>query len=511
MTRLHGIDVSSHNGYIDVAKYDFVIIRACWGTHTDSKLDYWVNECEKKKTAYGLYIYSYGLSYEDGKSEAEFLLATIQTKNLKPSVGVWFDMEDADHYKLKRGALNKTVITDVCKGFIDEFKKSGYYYGIYSTRIWFRDYMPTIKCNKWIAHWDSNNGQVGSDLSGECDIHQYTSVPFDKDICFKDFEHFKKKGSVKEVENVGKLMTSQREGIQDFLCPFKKLYITQGTGVGTHIGTQAIDVVNGNGAKAPYYAPADLMCFATYPSNGQAMWVTQNKVRCPNGYIGHVVMCTAHDETLNFGAGFKIKQGQQIGNMGNAGNSLGIHCHIQCAQTSDKSWTRNRYGVWHFNWEKDPTDIFYMDGVKILNYTNAGWKFISDEKAGKINYRAHCQTYGWMNWTKDGGIAGTTGRAKRMEALQIYTTDGTVIERVEAHMQKIGWKTYEAPSKDTVIGTTGQSRRLEALKIKTSKPCKMRAHVQNKGWTDWVDCDGKDMIGTTGKSLRLEAIEIKRV
>ena len=106
MTRLHGIDVSDHNGYIDVSKYDFVIIRACWGTHTDSKLDYWVNECNKKKTAYGLYLYSYGLSYEDGKSEAEFLLATIQTKNLKPSVGVWFDMEDADKYKLKRGALS---------------------------------------------------------------------------------------------------------------------------------------------------------------------------------------------------------------------------------------------------------------------------------------------------------------------------------------------------------------------------------------------------------------------
>jgi uncharacterized protein YjdB len=98
-----------------------------------------------------------------------------------------------------------------------------------------------------------------------------------------------------------------------------------------------------------------------------------------------------------------------------------------------------------------------------------------------------------------------------MEALQIYTTDGTVIEQVDAHMQSIGWKTYEAPSKDTVIGTTGKAKRLEALKINTSKPCKMRGHVQNKGWTDWVDCDGEAMIGTTGKSLRLEAIEIKRV
>lgn len=130
---------------------------------------------------------------------------------------------------------------------------------------------------------------------------------------------------------------------------------------------------------------------------------------------------------------------------------------------------------------------------------------------GNINYRVHCQTYGWLGYVYDGKMAGTTGKSKRVEAMQIYTTDGTVIEQVDAHMQSIGWKSYKAPSKSTIIGTTGQSKRLEALRIKTSKPCKMRGHVQNKGWTSWVDCNGKDMIGTTGKSLRLEAIEIKRV
>ena len=130
---------------------------------------------------------------------------------------------------------------------------------------------------------------------------------------------------------------------------------------------------------------------------------------------------------------------------------------------------------------------------------------------GNINYRVHCQTYGWLGYVYDGKMAGTTGKSKRVEAMQIYTTDGTVIEQVDAHMQSIGWKSYKAPNKSTIIGTTGQAKRLEALRIKTSKPCKMRGHVQNKGWTNWVDCNGKAMIGTTGKSLRLEAIEIKRV
>ena len=136
-------------------------------------------------------------------------------------------------------------------------------------------------------------------------------------------------------------------------------------------------------------------------------------------------------------------------------------------------------------------------------------------KTGRINYQAHVQNDGWQNPVCDGATAGTTGKSLRMEGLKIWTTDGTVVQEVNAHIQNIGWKKYSHPGKDTVIGTTGQSLRLEALIIKTSKPCKMRGHIQDKsdngGWTNWVDCDGKQMVGTEGQSRRLEAVEIKRV
>ena len=39
--------------------------------------------------------------------------------------------------------------------------------------------------------------------------------------------------------------------------------------------------------------------------------------------------------------------------------------------------------------------------------------------AGLVNYRAHVQSIGWQDWTKDGALSGTTGRALRVEALQI--------------------------------------------------------------------------------------------
>lgn len=34
-------------------------------------------------------------------------------------------------------------------------------------------------------------------------------------------------------------------------------------------------------------------------------------------------------------------------------------------------------------------------------------------------YRVHSQTYGWLGWAKDGADAGSTGLAKRAEAIEI--------------------------------------------------------------------------------------------
>ena len=36
-----------------------------------------------------------------------------------------------------------------------------------------------------------------------------------------------------------------------------------------------------------------------------------------------------------------------------------------------------------------------------------------------VEYRVHCQSYGWMSWKKNGETAGTTGKSKRIEAIQI--------------------------------------------------------------------------------------------
>ena len=36
-----------------------------------------------------------------------------------------------------------------------------------------------------------------------------------------------------------------------------------------------------------------------------------------------------------------------------------------------------------------------------------------------VYYRVHAQSYGWLNWAKNGEEAGTAGFAKRLEGIQI--------------------------------------------------------------------------------------------
>ena len=46
---------------------------------------------------------------------------------------------------------------------------------------------------------------------------------------------------------------------------------------------------------------------------------------------------------------------------------------------------------------------------------------LSDELALYFNiyYRVHSETYGWLDWAKNGEHAGTEGKSKRLEGIQI--------------------------------------------------------------------------------------------
>lgn len=110
-----------------------------------------------------------------------------------------------------------------------------------------------------------------------------------------------------------------------------------------------------------------------------------------------------------------------------------------------------------------------------------------------IYYRVQAQTYGWLGWVKNGAYAGTAGQAKRLEAIQIiimpktdYPTD------YEGFDGTIGGGFVDMGKNPTTNGSGAVS---------------YMTHVQSYGNQKWVS-DGS-ISGTSGEGKRLEAISIK--
>lgn len=119
-----------------------------------------------------------------------------------------------------------------------------------------------------------------------------------------------------------------------------------------------------------------------------------------------------------------------------------------------------------------------------------------DYLLGRTIFSGHIQNLGWQDGEQ---TIGTVGQSLRLEAVKI---DLPGIE-YRAHVQGLGWLDWVASGQ--VAGTTGESRRMEAIQI--IGPVMYRAHVQDIGWMSWVKSG--ETAGTTGQSKRLEAIEIK--
>ncbi len=105
---------------------------------------------------------------------------------------------------------------------------------------------------------------------------------------------------------------------------------------------------------------------------------------------------------------------------------------------------------------------------------------IDAPKGVTIKYRAHVRNYGWMSWvTADNKVntnfVGTTGEAKRMEALQIVAEGPEDYDiKYRAHVEDYGWLSWitagksidtATTQKGTYAGTTGEAKRIEAIQI----------------------------------------------
>lgn len=130
-----------------------------------------------------------------------------------------------------------------------------------------------------------------------------------------------------------------------------------------------------------------------------------------------------------------------------------------------------------------------------------------------IGYRTHVQSIGWQSYRYDGEMSGTSGKAKRLEAIQIKKINTDISGNIEyrTHIQSYGWeKSWK--KNGAMSGTSGQAKRLEAIQIRLTGDMAeqydvyYRVHAQSYGWLGWTS--NGESAGTEGLSKRLEAIEI---
>ena len=144
---------------------------------------------------------------------------------------------------------------------------------------------------------------------------------------------------------------------------------------------------------------------------------------------------------------------------------------------------------------------------------------VSGENTVNVAYRTHVQTYGWQGWKYNGQMSGTSGQAKRLEGICIKLTNkpysGNIV--YTTHVQTYGWEgnindvsTWK--QNGVMSGTSGRAKRLEAICINLTGEMAVhydvyyRVHAQTYGWLGWSKNGAP--AGTAGMAKRLEGIQI---
>lgn len=188
----YGLDVSENNGRIDWqavadAGQKFAIVRSSYGRYAkDDDFIRNVNGAHDADLQCGAYHYSYALTPEQARQEAQNCKQVIDDAGVLLELPVFFDMEDADGYKRNHGFdFSPENVTAICRAFLDEIKPLDC--GVYASLNWFENYIDwqSLGCAVWSAQWGA-----ADDIKGY--MWQYTSELniggklFDGDILYLD-------------------------------------------------------------------------------------------------------------------------------------------------------------------------------------------------------------------------------------------------------------------------------------------------------------------------------------
>lgn len=164
MYNLKGIDISRHQNpatypysQARAEGFSFAILRAGYGTSKDVAFEKHYSNCKNQGFNVGAYWYSYAVSVKEAQDEANAFLNAIKGKQFE--YPVYLDIEDP--YILKN--TSKSTRNAVISAFGKIIENAGYYFGVYTNRAWFDNYMSGADLNRsydwWIADWRGKDPQ----------------------------------------------------------------------------------------------------------------------------------------------------------------------------------------------------------------------------------------------------------------------------------------------------------------------------------------------------------------
>lgn len=167
---IEGIDVSENNDYLSQDSWNaiaamgikFAYIRSSYGrTGVDEQFQHNVACAHNAGLKVGAYHYGYGLNVEQAREEAEHCRQVIDDAGVLLELPVFYDLEDADHYKARHGfAFDPVEMTEMCRAFIDTI---GLDCGVYASYGWLQDYIDwrSLGCAIWNAQWNDHDDLKG--------------------------------------------------------------------------------------------------------------------------------------------------------------------------------------------------------------------------------------------------------------------------------------------------------------------------------------------------------------
>ena len=202
---LKGIDVSYCQNEVDwdTAKasglVDFAILQAGYGRETsqvDTQFERNYAACKRLGIPCGAYWFSYAMSADEAKREAQVFLQTIKGKSFE--YPVYMDLELA-----KQFALGKAACSAIVNAFLSVLEQSGYYAGLYCSTYYLDNYLSdsiksryTVWCAQYASKCTYQNpyGIWQYNVAGneEYDIIGQKSIPgiigeCDMDYCYTDY------------------------------------------------------------------------------------------------------------------------------------------------------------------------------------------------------------------------------------------------------------------------------------------------------------------------------------